>query len=120
MPFREVFACYNADPGDDLGLTIAARGPNFTVVGLDVQTGDPDGFCGRVLFPSVAPGGAEELREDFVDAGLNMPRDLNGDGMVDALDHGDDYVLLPVRVRVEWRGISGPRQIELETMLSAR
>jgi len=121
VPFAEVFACYNANAGDDLGLTVPARGPNFAVAGLDVQDGDADGFCGRVLFPTTTVAGWEQLREDVADAGLGMPRDLNGDGNPpDGLDHANDYVLLPVRVRVEWRGVSGPRQIELESMLSAR
>jgi hypothetical protein len=63
-------------------------------------------------------GGALELREDVVDAGLGMPRDLNLDGVIDALDHSGDYRILPVRVLVEWTGMSGNRTHRLETVLS--
>ncbi len=122
VPFTEAFACYNANAGDDAGLLVAARGPNFTVVGLEVLPGDADGACGRVIFPTIVnAGGVEELREDSGDATLGMPRDLNADGNPpDALDHSGDYRILPVRVRVEWFGVSGPRQVDLETMLSPR
>lgn len=118
VPFDDVFEMYNnqADMAGELG-------PNFAVPGLEVQVGDPDGFCGLVTLPAVdIGGGVEELRENFVDAALGMPRDLNGDGVVDAVNHANDpeMLLLPVRVSVQWRGVSGPRQIVLETMLSSR
>lgn len=43
-----------------------------------------------------------ELREDTVDPNLGMPRDLNGDGVIDGLNHASDYVILPVRIEVKW------------------
>jgi hypothetical protein len=49
-----------------------------------------------------------------------MPRDLDGDGVVDALNHATNYVLLPVRVRVAWRGVSGARQLDFDTLLCTR
>ena len=49
---------------------------------------------------------------------MGMPRDLDGDGVIDALDHSGDYRLLPVLVRVAWRGSSGPAKLEFRTMLA--
>ncbi len=59
-----------------------------------------------------------ELREDFQNAALGMPRDLNGDSMIDAADHAEDYILLPILIRVEWQGAHGPRVMELHSMLT--
>lgn len=117
--FDEVFACFNAQAGDYGGAGVET-GAGFVVDGLDVQDGDADGMVGRVEFPTVDVAGGEELREDVVDAGLGMPRDLDGANGVDGFDHADDYELLPVRVVVEWNGVRGPRQITLETVLWAR
>ena len=44
---------------------------------------------------------------------------LNGDGLVDAADHAGDYAALPVVVRVEWTGQSGPARVEIRTTLGA-
>lgn len=120
-PFREVFARYNTDPGDDPAGAGTAPGPGFAVVGLTAQLDDLDGWVGEYEFP-VAPGigTSVELREDFVDANLGMPRDLNGDGVVDALNHAGDYRLLPVRVRLRWRGVNGEREFTVETFLGNR
>ena len=62
--------------------------------------------------------GVWQLREDVVDASVGMPRDLNADGAVDAFDHADDYVLLPVSVRLEWRDASGDRNVEVDILLA--
>jgi type II secretory pathway pseudopilin PulG len=120
VPFEEVFRAYNATVGDNAGLTVAARGPSFAVAGLTPDPADVDGQCGRVMLPIVNAGAVETLSEAFVDADLGMPGDLNGDGVQDALDHSGDYVVLPVRVRVEWRGIAGPMRYDLATILSER
>ena len=121
VPFDEAWAVYNADPADDGGLSVAALGPNFVVAGLDAQTADIDGMCGRIEFPSVTFGVGQELREDVVDAGLGMPRDLDLDGIwPEVVNIAPDYSVLPVRVLIEWRGVSGDRSVRLETMLCAR
>ena len=63
----------------------------------------------------------QELREDVADAGLGMPRDLDGDGFVEpGVNVAGEYVVLPVRVLIEWRGVSGDRSVQLETMLCTR
>jgi hypothetical protein len=120
VPFSEVFRCYNSVAGDNAGLTVAARGPNFTVLGLTPDPADADGQCGRVMFPSTVAGGVESLLENFVDDDLGMPFDLNNDGAIDAANHAGDYVVLPVRVRVQWRGLAGPMHYDLSTILSSR
>ena len=58
------------------------------------------------------------LRENVDLAVLGMPRDLNGDSLVDAFDHSGDYVILPVQVRVEWVGRSGTSEFNAYSMLT--
>ncbi len=59
-----------------------------------------------------------ELREDFTSEDLGLPRDLNGDSIIDAEDHSGDYLLLPITIRVEWAGPHGPRSYEVHSMLT--
>jgi len=115
QPFDEIWARYNADPADDPGGPGTAPGAAFAVAGLAPVPGDPDGFVGQVVFPAI--GG--ELREDAVDVRLGAPRDLNLDGGVDAFDHSGDYAVLPVLVRVEWRGKGPSRHVDLCTTITA-
>jgi len=68
--------------------------------------------------PPEPPNPFWELREDYVDEELGMPRDLNGDSIIDAEDHKEDYILLPMVIRVEWAGRHGPRTYEIHTMLA--
>lgn len=111
-PFEEIFARYNATNADDPG-TGASPGAAFAVEGLRPVDGDPDGFVGAVEFP----GDGLVLREDVVDRELGMPRDLNSDGIEDALDHAADYLVLPVRVSIVWQGAGGEKRVELVTTL---
>ncbi len=120
-PFAQVFARFNTDPGDDPGAPGSAPGKDFAVPGLTPWNGDPDGFVGEYLFPVVAgPGTSVELREDVDDPALGMPRDLDGDGVVGATNLSGAYRLLPVRVRLRWRGVSGERELAVETFLGGR
>ena len=115
--FADVFALYNADPGDD--PTAGAPGPGFAVFGLDPADDDPDGMVGEIVFPTADALGQLVLRESVVDEALGMPRDLNADG--DLLDDlTDDYRLLPVLVRLRWKGATGVRSIEAQTFLADR
>ena len=116
-PFEEVFQRYNNDPADDPDGAGTAEGMHFPVPGLNVQTADGDGFCGRVLLPVSA---GTTLRENMVDDSFGLPRDLNGDGVVDGADHTDDKILLPIRIQVQWRGQSGDRTAEFSTVLGDR
>lgn len=117
--FGDLFRLYNAYPDDDPAGKGTAPGAAFDVAGLTPRAGDPDGRVGRIVFPTVdLPGGAQALREDVVDARVGMPRDLNGDDAPDALDHANDYVLLPARLIVEWTGAGGDRSYELDVVLT--
>lgn len=130
--FLEIYRDYNEDPADDPGGKGTGPGHLFDVPGLEPLDGAPGGKVGRVTFPTmtvqVSPGGGGKLglgapvtqwhlREDFVDEHLGMPRDLNGDNVVDTANHASDYLLLPVRVRLEWKSGSGGRKFELVTQL---
>ena len=112
--FADVFATYNGDGGDDPDGANTAPGRTFEVLGLTPLPGAPGGVAGLVTFPSIGP----QLFENAVDSMVGMPRDLDLDGAVDALDHASDYMVLPVRVRVQWQGSSGPRTVELQTQIS--
>lgn len=114
--FDELFAAFNSDPTDDPDGPGTAPGADFAVPGLDAAVGDLDGFPGKIIFPTMggAPG---VLREDFSDAAWGMPRDLSGDGVYDEADHSGDYGLLPVLVRIEWRGGTALDRVELRTLL---
>jgi hypothetical protein len=109
--FARILATYNANPADDPGGAGTAPGATFNVRGLNPQAGSA--VVGQIAFPTIGTA----LREDAVLPGLGMPRDLNGDGVVDALDHAADYYVLPVLVSVRWRGASGDRSILLRTVV---
>lgn len=110
---RQMMERLQATPLDQVFATFSGAGSGFAVAGLDPRAGDADGLPGEIRFPEVA--GA--LREDLVDPLLGTPRDLNGDGVLDALDHAADYRVLPVLVRVSWRGVAGNSRVELRTLL---
>ena len=111
--FSEVFARYNVDGADDPALG-TSPGMYFAVSGLTLRSDDADDFAGAIEFP----GDGNDLREDWQDAALGMPRDLNGDTETDDKDHAADYRLLPVRVTIQWTGKTGNRELELMTVLS--
>jgi len=112
--FGEVFARYNDPTGDDPDASSA--GAHFEVPGLTPWKTDADGRVGRILFP-VDTGAPGVLREDIEFNGRSL--DLDADGSSDAQDHSDDYAVLPVRIRVEWKGRSGNRFVELQTLLTS-
>lgn len=116
-PFARAFAMFDADPADDPAGAGTAPGATFAVRGLNGVGG---ALPGRIDFPTVTVAGTPDLREDVVDARWSMPRDLDGDGNVDAADHSGNYRLLPVRVSVTWSGMSGVRTMTVESLLCAR
>ena len=112
-PFAQLFRRYNADPADDPDGAGTAPGRGFAVETLTLVEGDADGLAGEILFPSQGP----ELREDTAAGALGMPRDLSGDAEIDGEDHSGDYVILPVQIRVRWRGLAGERTFDIYSQL---
>jgi|RhiMethySRZTD1v2_1073278.scaffolds.fasta_scaffold449088_2 prepilin-type N-terminal cleavage/methylation domain-containing protein len=113
-PFRDVFRLYNDDPSDDPGGPGTAPGDRFQVEGLDPVS--REGFVGQVLFATVD----HQVRENVADTDLCLPRDLNGDGAIDGLDHSADCIILPFRVRLTWKstGRAGQRTLTLYAMMA--
>lgn len=92
---------------------------HFHVQGLTPADGDNDRIVGRVIFPT-APDtvtGVRVLREDVHDDALGMPRDLDGDGAIDAHAKDDTYRILPVLVEIRWRGKLGDRVFRVASLL---
>ena len=120
--FEELFVLFNEDPFDDPLGPGTAPGNRFAVSGLTPLPGVADGMIGEIVLPLVDVGTEVapewQVREDLVDPVLGMPRDLNGDSIVDDADHVADYTILPVLVRLRWKGKHGPREFELYTVLS--
>jgi type II secretory pathway pseudopilin PulG len=117
LPCQQVYASYNADPADDPLGPGTAPGPRFATPGLTPLPEAADGLTGTIVFPEIEVPGGAALREDVENELLGMPRDLNGDNVVDALDHSSDYLALPLEVRVEWSGQTGRRQMRTHALL---
>jgi type II secretory pathway pseudopilin PulG len=119
--FAQIFATYNTDPADDPAGAGSATGANFAVPGLNAQKGDADGLPGAIEFPTISTGGTGvALDESSNDVGLGMPRDLSGDGVVGAGALAGGYMILPVRIRVRWRGLGGNQSLQITTLLISR
>lgn len=114
QPFAEVWRLYNESPADDPGGAGSGPGPHFEVPGLKPVQGDVDGFVGRVVLPHVGTA----LLENALDERFGLPRDLNGDTLIDESDHAVNYEILPVMVELEWDTPLGPRRLEMHTMLA--
>jgi type II secretory pathway pseudopilin PulG len=110
----QVFALYNASPVDDPGGAGTAPGKNFGVASLAPTDDDPDGCVGEIIFPAAGP----TLPEDVEIAELGMSRDLDADGLIDSEDHAGDYAVLPVQVRLRWKGRAGVRELQMFTLLA--
>ncbi len=114
--FSTVYAAFNTSSADD-------PNPDYDYkTALDLKGKLPAGACGsapvaQVVFPEDELGA---LREDTVDPSLGLPRDLNGDDVIDGNDHSADYKLLPVTVKLEWESPSGPQKIQVATVIRRR
>ncbi len=91
--FAQLVERYNDEPNDDPGGPGTAPGSGFVVESLAPQLEDADGLVGRILLPVLV------------------------DRAVEPADRLGDYELLPVRVRVEWRGMGGDRSVEVQAVL---
>ena len=117
--FDQVFALYNAQAADDPAGAGSAPGNVFDVPELRLPPGSQRRAVGEIVLPALQTDtGTWQLREDFDDAELGLPRDLNGDAIVDDLDHAFDCMLLPVRVELEWEGLYGARRLSVSTLLA--
>jgi len=120
--FRQLAALYNEDPLDDPDGPGTAPGIHFSVAELRPLANDPDGFVGRVFIPMLNAGTEIapdwQLREDLDIPALGLPRDLNGDSVIDDQDHSGDFTVLPVEVEIEWQSRFGPRQVRIHTLFS--
>jgi hypothetical protein len=78
---------------------------------------DRDGHLpvARATFPLDADG--RTLREDLDAPELGLPRDLDGDGVIDSEDHSGDFRILPVVLELEWVSPSGPQTLRMSTVL---
>lgn len=115
LPFSQVFARYNTTDSDDPG-GIVSPGANFAVDGLEATTDDADGMVGSIEFP-VDAAAPSVLREDLTLPEFGTPMDLNGSLSVTSASCSANYRLLPIVVRLAWRGSSGVERIELRTSL---
>lgn len=113
---RDLLVLYDADPSNDPGGAGSAPGEGFTVDGLTPTPDDEDGLCGGVEFPLVDG----ELLETAELPEFGLPRDLDGSGDIDGIDHASDYALLPVRVVVRWRTEGAPGRVEVRSFLAQR
>lgn len=114
LDFGELYATYNADPLDDPEAGAANRAALLVDHPLLVAGGKAPVI--EILLPDA--GG--ELREDSKLPEFGLPRDLNGDGKTDALNHAGDYELLPMTIRLEWESGSGQHALEMSTLLRRR
>lgn len=108
----EVPALYDHVPGNDPGGAGTAPGNNFFTSALSSNN---SGTRGLIELPV---NNAGEVREDLDMPALGMPRDLNGDGVIDSANHAADFHVLPVIARFRWGGISGNRELRLMTILA--
>ncbi|MFT7668563.1 MAG: prepilin-type N-terminal cleavage/methylation domain-containing protein [Planctomycetota bacterium] len=114
VDFYDAYWTYNQDGTDDEGGEGTAPGSHFAVPGLDPVDGDLDGFVGEILLP----GKTAVLLENAENAMLGLPRDLNGDLIIDERDHSSDYLILPVVVKINWKSGKRTHEFKLCTMLA--
>lgn len=114
--FETIFVRYNDSTTDD---PAGANSPGNTRT-LDESSrvlGDGSAIPATITLDFPTPtGNPGLLREDQVDPSLGLPRDLNGDGVIDSSNHASDYVVLPVRINVSWFD-AGQRKTRSETVV---
>jgi prepilin-type N-terminal cleavage/methylation domain-containing protein len=70
-----------------------------------------------VPFDPLSP---QNLREDLHQPRYGLPADLDGDGLIDATPHQQDYRALPVVITFRWQGAGDtPAQLRVSTWLRA-
>jgi type II secretory pathway pseudopilin PulG len=110
---RATIEVLQSTPLATLYPTFSGAGSGFDVRGLEAPEGDADGLPGRILFPE--QGGV--LSELAFAPQYGWPMDMDGDGDVLTADVSATHRLLPVVVRVEWRGAGGDASVEFMTVV---
>lgn len=105
VPFEDVFATFAADP-------------DIEVEGLNPRPDDADGMVAELVFPTTEMGGPLQLHEDADIPALGCPRDLDGQDGIEAGDQSGEYIILPVLLRLEWRGAGGDASQTYHAMLT--
>ena len=114
MPIEEVLDSYVvADDEDE--RTKAQKLARLTL--RDPSLADRTGRepIARARFPLDADG--RTLREDLELPEFGLPRDLDGDGAIDAGDKRGLFRILPVVLELDWEGPSGPQHLRVSTVL---
>ncbi len=114
LSFEEILASYDTDPADDpLGYGTAPGGA-FEIDGLTAPDGLRGGARVQVFLPLDASG---KVTENLVIPALGTLGDLNADGKITGQDVTTDLKILPVAIRIDWRGPNGDRTVWLHTVL---
>lgn len=115
LPPQDVFALFNEDSADDPYGEGTGFGPTFEVQGLDglIDAAGNEAPVGRVMLP----GDGAILDETFEQPLFGLPRDLDGNLVIEPGNRADSYIVLPVLVRVEWMSRLGPRRFDMATMV---
>ncbi|MCU0724386.1 MAG: prepilin-type N-terminal cleavage/methylation domain-containing protein [Planctomycetes bacterium] len=113
LPLEDVIRTYNADPADDPDGYSTSPGSLFETASLP----PPGGESGGARVDVVLPLSEGKLMENITGSILGSIGDLNGDGVIDGLDHTADAKILPLAVRIRWKGATGDRQLFVHTVL---
>jgi Tfp pilus assembly protein PilV len=114
----EAFQTYNIYTSDAPLGPGTGRPSYFDVAGL--QAVNPDGHAGHISFPIYKMKGTTVVideRQEAPTAALNMPRDLDGDKVLEAEVPADQVFMMPVKVSVEWTGVGGTQYLEAVLIL---
>lgn len=114
----EAFQTYNRYAFDDPLGEGTGKPAWFDVPGLTAVS--EDGHTGHIEFPVYRLKGQQiviDESQEAPSAALNMPRDLDGDAVLEAEVPVDDLMMMPVRVSVSWLGVGGPQYIEAVLIL---
>jgi prepilin-type N-terminal cleavage/methylation domain-containing protein len=113
LPLEDVLKTYNDDPADDLDGYDTAAGNLFDLTSLAAPVGEEGGAKVEVVLPL----SAGELLENLTNTTLGTIGDLDGDSKIDGKDHIEDFKVLPMAIRVRWKGAGGDRELTLHTIL---
>jgi type II secretory pathway pseudopilin PulG len=117
--YTQIYSLYNSNPADDPGGPGTAPGATFTVPGLNAFPGVP---VGQIVFPESGGGLLESLVDPSrgIDASMGMPRDLNGNGIIDVVPFTTGYQILPVKIVITWKSANGKKsRFEINELIAS-